>query len=51
MDIDKLIHECIGAAMQVYSHLGPGLLESVYEEALIHELKYRNLSTSSQKKR
>ena len=48
MDIDKLIYECVGAAMQVYSHLGPGLLECVYEKALIHELKSRNLSTSSQ---
>ena len=35
--------------MQVYTHLGPGLLESVYEKALVHELQLRGLSVHSQK--
>ena len=48
MDIDDLIYDCIGAAMEVYNHLGPGLLESVYEKALIYELKLRNLDVQSQ---
>ena len=48
MDIDDLIYECIGAAMDVYNHLGPGLLESVYEKALAHELVLRNLEFQSQ---
>jgi len=44
----KLIHEglteqVIGAAMEVHKALGPGLLESVYEECLCHELHLRGL--------
>lgn len=48
MDVNKLIYEAIGASFEVYNALGPGLLESVYEKALIHELKLRGLSVSSQ---
>lgn len=45
---DKLIYEAIGACYDVYNYLGPGLLESVYEKALIQELKLRDLSVKSQ---
>jgi GxxExxY protein len=38
----------LDAAYQVHSALGPGLLESVYESCLIHELNLRNISTKSQ---
>ena len=31
----------IGAAVEVHRHLGPGLLEGVYEHALVHELRSR----------
>ena len=48
MSIDKLIYETIGAAFEVYNTLGPGLLESVYEKAMIVELKSRGLSVQSQ---
>lgn len=48
MDVDKLIYESIGAAFEVYNNLGPGLLESVYEKAMIYELKSRGLNVSSQ---
>ena len=48
MSIDNLIYESVGAAMEVYNHLGPGLLESVYEKAMIYELKSRGLNVSSQ---
>ena len=34
--------------MDVYNELGPGLLESVYEKALIHEFKLRDIEVTSQ---
>lgn len=48
MTVDKLIYESIGACFEVYNALGPGLLESVYEKALLHELKLRGLNVCSQ---
>jgi GxxExxY protein len=48
MNIDKLIYQAIGACFEVYNTLGPGLLESVYEKALMQELKLRELSIKSQ---
>ena len=35
---DKLSDAVIGRAIEVHRHLGPGLLESAYEECLCHEL-------------
>ena len=43
MQHDPLTHEIIGAALEVHRLLGPGLLESAYEECLAHELSIRNL--------
>lgn len=43
IDIEELIYEVRGAAMEVYNYFGPGLLESVYEKALVRELKLRGL--------
>ena len=48
MSIDNLVYESIGAAMEVYNGLGPGLLESIYEKAMIYELQSRGLKVSSQ---
>lgn len=45
---DPLSYKVIGCAMEVYNVLGPGLLESAYERALIHELQINGLSVSSQ---
>ena len=35
---DPLTHQIIGCAIEVHRHLGPGLLEATYEEALCIEL-------------
>lgn len=45
---DPLTYKVIGCAMEVYRTLGPGLLESAYEKALIHELKLNNIPVKSQ---
>ena len=49
MDINELSSNIIGAAIEVHKNLGPGLLESTYEECLCVELKLRNLSFERQK--
>ena len=46
--LDALSYEIRGAAMEVYNHFGPGLLESLYEKALIVELQSRGLKVESQ---
>ncbi len=40
---DPLTESVIGAAIEVHRHLGPGLLESVYEVCLSHELTLRGI--------
>jgi len=45
---DELSSIVIGAAIEVHRILGPGLLESIYERCLIHELQLRGLKTERQ---
>ena len=47
---DVLTEEIIGAAIEVHKILGSGLLESVYEEALLHELTLRGIPAERQVK-
>ena len=48
MTDNELTYEIRGAIFDVYNELGPGLLESVYEEALTFELKERGLKVERQ---
>ena len=49
MTLDNITYEIRGAIYDVYKALGPGLLESVYEEALVFELEQRGLKVERQK--
>ncbi len=46
---NQLSEAVIGAAIEVHKQLGPGLLESTYEECLAYELAVRNISVERQK--
>lgn len=48
MTINEISYQIRGAIFEVYNTLGPGLLESVYEEALVYELNQRNLKVERQ---
>ena len=48
-DNESLINRVIGAAIQVHTELGPGFLESLYEEALGIELRGLGLEYERQK--
>ncbi len=47
-DLNLISGEIIDAAMQVHTHLGPGLLESAYESCLLYELRSRGSSAACQ---
>jgi GxxExxY protein len=48
MEINEMTGIIVDSAMKVHTTLGPGLLESVYQRCLIHELQKRGLRTASQ---
>ena len=49
MEINQLTELILGCAFSVHSALGPGLLESAYEECLYYELKQTGLKVEKQK--
>lgn len=46
---DVLVREVIGAAIEVHKYLGPGFLETVYEEAMCVEMTLRGIPFERQK--
>lgn len=48
--LNELSYKVIGCALEVYKTLGPGLLETAYEKALLHELNLRGIPAKSQVK-
>ena len=49
MTDNELTYQIRGAIFEVYNNLGPGLLESVDEEAMVFELQQRGLKVERQK--
>ena len=47
--LDQITRRIIGAAIEVHKHLGPGLLESAYENCLVFELKQLGFTVEQQK--
>ena len=49
-EVNRVSHEIVDAAFAVHTHLGPGLLENVYEICLAYEFQKRGLSFERQLK-
>ena len=48
MDINDLSGKVIGASIEVHRHLGPGLLESAYQQCLVFELEQQGLKVATE---
>ncbi len=48
--LDELTYKIIGCAIEVHKHLGPGLLESVYEKCFLYELGLKGPHYQSQQR-
>lgn len=49
MELNEITEKIIGCAIEVHKHLGPGLLESAYEECLVYELRDSGFKIDRQK--
>jgi GxxExxY protein len=47
-EINQLAYEVVGSAIEVHKELGPGLLESIYEQCMIEELTKNGFNVFSQ---
>ena len=48
LEQEELTGKIIGAAIEVHRQLGPGFIESIYENALVYELRKRGLKVEQQ---
>ena len=48
MEFDRLSNQVIGCALEVHRNLGPGLLESAYEQCLAYEFSHSSIPFKSQ---
>lgn len=48
IELNKITEQVIGCAIDVHKQLGPGLLESAYEECLFYELNNKGLNVKKQ---
>ena len=48
LESEELTGKIIGAAIEVHRQLGPGFIESIYENALVYELRKRGLKVEQQ---
>jgi GxxExxY protein len=48
VEVNEITGAIVDAAMKVHSTLGPGMLESVYEKCLMHELRKRGFKVQDQ---
>src|SRR5438477_12838222 len=45
---DRISHDVIGAAIEVHRQMGSGLIESIYERCMLHELELRSIPSITQ---
>jgi GxxExxY protein len=48
MELNQISAQIIAAALKIHSAIGPGVLESVYQTCMVHELKTAGLAVQSQ---
>jgi len=48
LELEELTAKIIGCAIKVHKNLGPGFIESLYENALVIELKNSELEVAQQ---
>jgi GxxExxY protein len=48
LEFEELTGKIIGVAIEVHRQLGPGFIESIYENALVYELRKRGLKVEQQ---
>lgn len=46
--VNQIAYDIVGCAIEVHKELGPGLLESIYEQCMIEELRTNGFNVSSQ---